>query len=156
MFKPADCSASDRLGRNYLPKCPMLPEKKTKNLHLIKFFSKWKRAIWISQWLKFFLAISFFPFFFFFFFFFRFQPSSGGSGVSKLDLKCKLWMRPFSIKTRILQKKKFKTFFLSTRVLPLVKMLAKLDHIWGSKDPKSSQKNPFHECWIGKQNFENF
>ena len=50
-------------------------------------------------------------FFFFFFFFFRFQPSSGGSGVSKLDLKCKLWMRPFSIKTRILQKKNLKHSF---------------------------------------------
>ena len=44
-------------------------------------------------------------FLFFLIFFFLFQPSSGGSGVSKLNLDCKIWMRPFSIKTRILSKK---------------------------------------------------
>ena len=35
--------------------------------------------------------------------FFRFRPSSGGNGRTNLQ-KCKLWVRPFSIKTRILQK----------------------------------------------------
>ena len=33
---------------------------------------------------------------------------------------------------------------------------AKLDHIWGSKSPKTSHKGQFHGCWIDTQNFENF
>ena len=49
----------------------------------------------------------------------------------------------------------FQTMFLLTRVLPLVRISAILDYIWGSKGPKISQKEPFHGCWIGTQNFEN-
>ena len=47
----------------------------------------------------------------------------------------------------------FQTIFLFARVLPLVRISAILYHIWGSKGPKASQKRPFHECWIGTQNF---
>ena len=48
--------------------------------------------IWIAQWLKFFCTTVNI---------FWFRPSSGGSN---LDQKCKLWVRPFSIKTQIIQK----------------------------------------------------
>ena len=48
----------------------------------------------------------------------------------------------------------FQTMFLFVRVL-LMRILAILDHIWGSKGPKISQKRPFHGYWIGTQNIEN-
>ena len=50
----------------------------------------------------------------------------------------------------------FQAKFLFARVLPLVKFLAMLDLVWGSKDQKSSQKRPFHRRWMGTQNFESF
>ena len=45
------------------------------------------------------------------------------------------------MKTRILQKN-FQTYFLLARLLHLVRILATLDYIWGSKGPKTSQKGP--------------
>ena len=60
----------------------------------------------------------------------------------------------FFMKTQILQFF-FQTIFLFARVLPLLRMSAKLDHILGSKVPKSSQKGSFHGCCIGVPNFEN-
>ena len=38
----------------------------------------------------------------------------------------------------------FQTMFLFARVLLLVRILVILDHIWGSKGTKISQKGPFH------------
>ena len=32
--------------------------------------------------------------------------------------------------------------------LPLVKVSARWNNIWGSKNPKNSKKGPFHGCWI--------
>ena len=52
--------------------------------------------------------------------------------------------------------KNFQTMFLFARVLPLMRILTKLDHIWGCKDPKSSREEPFHGCWIARQNFDIF
>ena len=52
----------------------------------------WFWHIWIAQWLKFFLTNAYF---------FWFWSSSGGNQKSKLDQKCKLWVRPFFIKTQI-------------------------------------------------------
>ena len=43
------------------------------------------------------------------------------------------------------------TTFLLPKVLPLVKISAKLGHILGSKTPKTSQKGPFHICLIDTQ-----
>ena len=40
----------------------------------------------------------------------------------------------------------YQTMFLFARVLPLVRISAILDHNWGSKGPKTSQKEPFHGC----------
>ena len=50
----------------------------------------------------------------------------------------------------------FRTMFLFIRALPLVRISVILEYIWGSKDPKTSQKGPFHRCWIDTQNIENF
>ena len=58
---------------------------------------------------------------------FRFRASSGGNGWSKLGQNCELWDR-----------------------------IRFWDHICDSKGPKTSQKGPFHGCWIGTQNFEKF
>ena len=49
----------------------------------------------------------------------------------------------------------FQAMSLLARVLPLVRISVIMDHIWGSKGSKSSQKGRFHGCWIGTQNFEN-
>ena len=54
----------------------------------------WFWHIWIAQWLKFFPITAYL---------FRFRPSSWGNGWSMLDQKCKLWLRLFFMKTRILQ-----------------------------------------------------
>ena len=51
--------------------------------------------------------------------------------------------------------KNFQTVFLFARALPVVRISAMLDHIWESKGPKASQKEPFRGCLIGTQNFEN-
>ena len=40
----------------------------------------------------------------------------------------------------------FQTMFLFARVLPLARISAILDHICGSKSPKTFQKEPFHGC----------
>ena len=44
---------------------------------------------------------------------------------------------------------KFCLMFLLPRVLPMVRISATLDHIWGSKGPKSSQKWSFYGCLLG-------
>ena len=56
-----------------------------------------------------------------------FPPSSGEKEESKLDQKCYLWARPFSINTRILRKI-FKVF-LFARMPPLMRISAILNHI---------------------------
>ena len=38
----------------------------------------------------------------------------------------------------------FQTMLLFARVLPLVRILAILHHIWGNKGPKTSQKGPWY------------
>ena len=45
----------------------------------------------------------------------------------------------------------FQTMFLLARVIP-GENFGILDHIWGSKGSKSSQKEPFHGCEIVTQN----
>ena len=50
----------------------------------------------------------------------------------------------------------FQTMFLFARLLPQARMSAILDHIWANNGPKTFQRGPFHGCWIGTQNFENF
>ena len=50
----------------------------------------------------------------------------------------------------------FQTMFLFAIVLPFVRISATLNHICGSKGSKTFQKGPYHGCWIGTQNFENF
>ena len=87
----------------------------------------------IAQWLKFFRTTGYFNFGYL-------QRETGGG----------LWVRPFYIKTRILQ-----IFFFFAMVQPLVKNSAKSDNTWGSKSPKTSQNGLFHECWIGMQNIYN-
>ena len=44
---------------------------------------------------------------------------------------------------------KFCLMFLLPRVLPMVRISATLDHIWGSKGPKSSHKWSFYGCLLG-------
>ena len=85
------------------------------------------------------------------FIFFYFAHLQWEMRRSKLNQKCKLWIHLFSIKTWTLQNN-FKQFFLAARVLLLMKFLAKLDHIWGTKNPKTSQKRLFHELlnWYTK------
>ena len=47
----------------------------------------------------------------------------------------------------------FQTMLSFDRVLPLARTSAILDHICGSNGPKTSQKRPFHGCWISTQIF---
>ena len=54
----------------------------------------WFWHILIAQWLIFFRSAANI---------FWFWPSSGGNRGSKLDQKCKFWVRPFSVKTQIFQ-----------------------------------------------------
>ena len=42
--------------------------------------------------------------------------------------------------------KNFQAMLLFARELPLVRILAKLYHIWWRKNPKNSRKRLFHEC----------
>ena len=65
----------------------------------------------------------------------------GKGGGSKLDQTCLVLVRPFSIITRILQNI-FQTNFWFARLLPMVRISAILDYIWGSKGPNTSQKRP--------------
>ena len=50
----------------------------------------------------------------------------------------------------------FQTIFLFARVLPLVRILAILDHIWGNNSLKTSQKGTFHGCWISPKKLKSF
>ena len=79
----------------------------------------WFWYISIAQQLKFFRSSSYFS---------RFRLSSGQSQRSKLDEKCLVLVRPFSIKTQILRKC-FKQTFSFAWVLPLVRISAILDNI---------------------------
>ena len=45
--------------------------------------------------------------------------------------------------------KSFQRMLLFARVLPLVRISAKCDQIWGSKYPKTFQKALLHKCSIG-------
>ena len=40
----------------------------------------------------------------------------------------------------------FEAMFLFSRVLPLVRISVILDHMWGSKERRTSQKGAFHGC----------
>ena len=80
--------------------------------------------IWIAQWLTFFPTTPYLLWF---------EPSSGGNGWSKLDQKCKLWVRLF-----------FQKMLLFARVLTLVRIPAILHHIWARKGPKTSQKGSWY------------
>ena len=46
----------------------------------------------------------------------------------------------------------FQAMVLFARVLPM-RILAILDHIWGSKRPKTSQKGPFHDAESARKTF---
>ena len=72
--------------------------------------------------------------------------------VQVLDQNCKLWVQIFFMKTWILQVF-YQTMFLFAGVLPLVRILTILDHIFGSKGPNTSQTGPFHGCWIRIKQF---
>ena len=69
----------------------------------------------------------------------------GRERSSKLGQKCELLVLLFSMKTWILQRN-FQTVFFSATVLPLVTISAKLNHIWESKGPKTSQKGYFMDA----------
>ena len=71
--------------------------------------------------------------------FFRYWPSLGGKEGSKLDQKCQLWVRPFSINKRILPKN-FQTVFFFVRVLPLLRISAILDYIREIRAQKPTKK----------------
>ena len=88
----------------------------------------------IAQWLKFFRTTGYFNF--------GYLKGKRGGG---------LWVRPFYIKTRILQI----FFFFFAMVQPLVRNSAKSDNTWGSKSPKTSQNGLFHGCWVGMQDIYN-
>ena len=80
------------------------------------------------------------------FFDFGHLPGVTGVGGSKLDQKSKLSVSRFR-KNRKLPKI-IPTLFVSAKLLSLVKISAKLDRIWESKDPKTTQKGPFYKRWI--------
>ena len=102
----------------------------------------WFHYIWITWWLTFFLESIYF---------FRFLPSPGRNRMLNLDQKYELCFCKSLKFSKILQ-----TLFFSAWILPQnVKMLAKLEHIWASKGPKTPQKGLFDGCWIGMQNFGN-
>ena len=105
----------------------------------------WFWHIWMAQWLKLFPATAYR---------FRFRPSSGGNGRSKSDQKCKLWVRLFFMKTRILYS--FLNNLFVARVLPLVRILTILNHIWGSKSPKTSQKCHFMDAESVRKTLKTF
>ena len=60
---------------------------------------------------------------------------------SKLDRECKLSICPFSIKNSNPSKQKNLNVFVCYSATS-GKMFGKLDHIWESKDPKTSQNGP--------------
>ena len=57
-----------------------------------------------------------------------------------------LTLDPSLFNKNLIPSKNFQTMFLFPSVLPIVIILATLDHIWGSKGPKTSQKGPFCTC----------
>ena len=93
----------------------------------------WFWHIWIAQWLKFFRTTAYI---------FRFRLSSGGKRAVKVGPKVQtldsyLFYESFNF---------FSNNVFFTRVLPLVRISAILDHIWEIKGPKTSKKGPFHGC----------
>ena len=110
-----------------------------------KEIEPWFWHIWTAQWLKFFPTTAYL---------FRFWPSLEGKGGKSWAKSANFGSASFSWKLKSF--KCFQTTFLFARALPLVRISAILDYIWRSRDPKTSKKRPFHECWIGTQNFENF
>ena len=107
----------------------------------------WFSLIWIAQRLIFFhrYCLSFFNFG-------HLHKETGGQSWTK---SANFRSASFSWKLNSF-KFFFQTMFLFARVLPQARMSAILDHIWGNNDPKTFQRGPFHGCWIGTQNFENF
>ena len=98
---PLTCDLTMFPGKNY----PNI----TKSSHIFPGKGRWDKEF-ILKYLDSLMTEVFphdcFFFFFFFFFFFLFWSSPGGKEGSKLDQKCQLWVRPFSINNRI-----FQTFF---------------------------------------------
>ena len=108
-----------------------------------KEIESWYWHIWMAQWL------TFFPTTAHFFYFGYLHGKAGGQSCTKT-------LGPSLFHENSNPSKFFQTMFFFPRVLPLVKISVILHHIWGSKGPKFSQKEPFHGCWIVTRNFENF
>ena len=89
-----------------------------------------------------------FPHYCLFFFYFGHLP--GKTGVQSWN-KCTNF-GSVSLLWKLESFNFFQTMFLFARVLLLVRMSAILDHIWGSKGPKTSLKGPIHGCWISTKN----
>ena len=62
----------------------------------------------------------------------------------------------FEPKFKILDTKIFQTLCFSYWRLPMVKVSARSNNIWGSKGPRNCKNGPFHGYWINTKNFENF
>ena len=103
----------------------------------------WFWHIWITQWLKYFRTTAYF---------FRFRPSSGGNGRSKLDQKCKLSVRPFSIKTRIIQKI-FKQCFCLLEYYIWWEFQQNWAIFWGVRAQKLPQKGYFMDAELVRKTF---
>ena len=71
---------------------------------------------------------------------FQFQPSSGETGAQSWREMQTLGSSLFNENSNPLN------IFTNNGVLPKVRMLALLDHIWGNKGPKTYQKGLFHGC----------
>ena len=76
---------------------------------------------------------------------FRFWPSSGGNGWSKLDLKCKLWVHLFFMKTQIIQIF-FKECLLFRRVYLWRELRQYSTKFGGVMAQKPSKKDHFMEA----------
>ena len=81
---------------------------------------------------------------------FQFWPSSGRNGWSKLDQKCKLWVRLLFMKTRILQ------FFFKQRYCLLEYFLWWEFQQYWTIFGGVTQKGPFHGCWIDTKTLRTF
>ena len=77
------------------------------------------------------------------YFYFRFRLSLGEKGKLKLDQKCKFWVRLLNLS----KLEPFKKF--SNNVFISYSVSVKLNHIWWSLDPKTSQKglNWYAKLW---------
>ena len=106
----------------------------------------WFRHIWIVQWLQFFPTTAYL---------FRFWPSSGGNGCSKLDQKWKLCVRPFFMKTQILQ-----MFFKKTFCLLEYYLWWELWQYWtifgGVRAQKPPKKGHFMDAGIVRKTLKTF